>query len=274
MKIAVMGSVTKDHIYIRSQGKEYHQAGGGVYYASMALASLGINVLAMPLLAERDATLLDSFNHPEIDVHPLWTDGTTAYKIVYPTESLDVREKSLLSSAEDHHLQDESLKELATCDAIHISPLSSGEFPTDTYARLRNIFEGLISVDAQGFVNGACVDIAPHLNGNANIIKLDDREAITLTGCNEEGGAIDVISNWNIPEILITKAGRGSTVHSEGENHAIPAYSPRCLIDATGCGDTYAAGYLVKRVQGEDPVEAAHFAARLATKVIEVKGAL
>jgi len=132
----------------------------------------------------------------------------------------------------------------------------------------------MISVDAQGFVNGECIDMAPHLKGNVNVIKLDDDEAITLTGCKGESGAIDLIGDWNIPEILITKASRGSTLHCEGENYKISAYPPQCFVDATGCGDTYAAGYLTKRVQGEDPVKAAHFAARLATKVIEVRGAL
>ncbi|MBT3182787.1 MAG: hypothetical protein HN337_09830 [Deltaproteobacteria bacterium] len=274
MKIAVIGSVAKDHIYIKSQGVEYHQAGGGVYYASMALASLGIEVLAMPLLAEDDISLLDSFDRSGIEMHPLWTEKSSMFKLIYPTEQLDVREKVLLSSAEDHHLSDESLKELATCDGIHVSPLSSREFPADTFERLRKYFDGMISLDAQGFANGDSVDVASYIKDRVDILKLDDDEAKLLADRSTEGEAIEVVKKWNIPEVLITKSSRGSTIYCGDEKCEIPAYPPHLFVDATGCGDTYVAGYLTKRVEDEDPAEAAHYAARLATKVIEVKGAL
>ena len=44
------------------------------------------------------------------------------------------------------------------------------------------------------------------------------------------------------------------------------------VVDATGCGDTYSAGYLYKRLQGANPVEAGKFAAAMCTIKLEHNG--
>jgi sugar/nucleoside kinase (ribokinase family) len=43
-------------------------------------------------------------------------------------------------------------------------------------------------------------------------------------------------------------------------------------VDATGCGDTYMAGYLYQRVRGAAIREAGEFAAAMATLKIEASG--
>jgi len=71
------------------------------------------------------------------------------------------------------------------------------------------------------------------------------------------------LTDWGVKEIVITNGSQGSLIYSDGVFYTIPAYSPKIIVDATGCGDTYMAGYLYKRVNGVDIQESGEFAAAM-----------
>jgi sugar/nucleoside kinase (ribokinase family) len=52
----------------------------------------------------------------------------------------------------------------------------------------------------------------------------------------------------------------------------IPAYAPREVVDATGCGDTYMTGYLYRRALGDSYEQAGKFAAAMSTLKLEKTG--
>ncbi len=64
----------------------------------------------------------------------------------------------------------------------------------------------------------------------------------------------------------------GSLVYADGQFHEIPAYPPHEVVDATGCGDTYAMGYLYMRNQGASYEQAGKFAAAVSTIKLEKSG--
>ena len=72
--------------------------------------------------------------------------------------------------------------------------------------------------------------------------------------------------------MIITLGSRGSVVYHGDVFYSIPAYPPVAVIDATGCGDTYMAGYLYRRSQGATVQEAGEFAAAMATLKIQTSG--
>jgi sugar/nucleoside kinase (ribokinase family) len=61
-------------------------------------------------------------------------------------------------------------------------------------------------------------------------------------------------------------------VFAEGRFYSIPAYKPQRVQDATGCGDTYMAGYLYQRSKGAGIQQAGEFAAAMATLKLGVSG--
>ena len=140
----------------------------------------------------------------------------------------------------------------------------SQEFQEKFYGDARKFFFRIISIDGQGFTQGPKVDVQKLLRGNIDIFKSDDEE-VKIFG---------EITTWEIPEVLITKASLGSTLTFQGETLKIPPYPPQKIVDATGCGDAYIAGYLKKRLEGILPKEAAHFASQIGAKNMEVEGAL
>jgi fructose-1-phosphate kinase PfkB-like protein len=274
MQIAVIGSLTRDRIKIIKSDEEFDQVGGGVYYSSMALASIGTDVLAVPLLAKKDQNLLCEISNRNIKISPQWTSKTTVYQNTYFGDDLEKCEKKFISGVSGFRIADDLIFELKSCDAIHLVPLSGQEFTQDLFSTLRKQFGGTISLDGQGLTRGEIVDSGSLLKGNIDIIKVDNAELLQITGCSNEKSAVSKILNWGIKEIAVTKGSRGSTIYLQKQVFEISSRKPRKIIDPTGCGDVYIAAYLFMRLQGKPVSESANFASELASINIGVKGAL
>jgi adenosine kinase len=74
------------------------------------------------------------------------------------------------------------------------------------------------------------------------------------------------------PTVIVTFGELGSRIYHSGERSDVPAVRPRAVVDPTGAGDGYRAGYLAGLRAGL-PIEAAgRIASLAATYVVEVKG--
>jgi sugar/nucleoside kinase (ribokinase family) len=75
-----------------------------------------------------------------------------------------------------------------------------------------------------------------------------------------------------VKEVIITLGSQGSIVYKGGAFNEIPAFMPKQVVDATGCGDTYMAGYLWKKIAGGTVQESGEFGAAMATWKIQSSG--
>ena len=105
-----------------------------------------------------------------------------------------------------------------------------------------------------------------------HILKANEHETEVLTGCKNPREAALKLANWGVKEVLLTLGSMGSVIYADGEFHEIPAYPPTEIVDATGCGDTYMAGYLYMRNKGASYKEAGCFAAAMCTIKLEASG--
>jgi adenosine kinase len=72
---------------------------------------------------------------------------------------------------------------------------------------------------------------------------------------------------------VVTRSEHGSLVVRREETLAVPAYPIERLVDATGAGDLFAAGFLVGLARGSDYRDAARLGALVAAEVIQHLGA-
>ena len=93
-----------------------------------------------------------------------------------------------------------------------------------------------------------------------------------FTGYKEVKQAAYQLAEWGVKEVLITLGSLGSVIFAEGHFFRIPAYPPKDIVDATGCGDTYVTGYLYMRNKGASYEEAGCFAAAMSTLKLEASG--
>lgn len=74
---------------------------------------------------------------------------------------------------------------------------------------------------------------------------------------------------------VVVKNGNGPlALWSRGRLHDLPAPAPVALVDSTGAGDSFNAGYLAARLAGADPAAAVLAGQRLAALVVQHPGAL
>ena len=105
-----------------------------------------------------------------------------------------------------------------------------------------------------------------------DILKVNEHEMEVLTGQTDIKQAALQLAEWGVKEVLITLGSLGSIIYAEGTFHKIPAYPPKDIVDATGCGDTYATGYLYMRNKVASYEEAGCFAAAMSTLKLEASG--
>jgi sugar/nucleoside kinase (ribokinase family) len=107
-----------------------------------------------------------------------------------------------------------------------------------------------------------------------DLLKAGEQEARELSGEGEVTQAALRLASYGPGEIIITRGSKGSVILSAGKFFYIPAFPAREIIDPTGCGDTYMAGYLYQRLHSGDSASVGRFAAAVATAKLERFGPL
>ena len=161
---------------------------------------------------------------------------------------------------------------------FHLGSLLSDDFSTEVVEYLST--KGRVSIDVQGYLREVRdekvypVDWKDKLKvlKNTYYLKVNETEMETITGLKKPYEAAKLIHAWGVTEVIITLGSEGSLVYVDDTFYEIPAYAPHEVVDATGCGDTYSAGYLYKRLQGANPTEAGKFAAAMCTIKLEHNG--
>lgn len=105
------------------------------------------------------------------------------------------------------------------------------------------------------------------------LVTADDHQA--LFGLASVDDAVRAVQQFTVPELVI-KRGAASTLLRAGQGgwEEVSTEPVQRVVDTTAAGDSFAAGYLSRRLRGATSSEAAAFGNRLAARVIQHPGAL
>ena len=104
------------------------------------------------------------------------------------------------------------------------------------------------------------------------LLTVDDEQA--LFGFSDCAVIFAAYEQIGTPEVVLKRGAEACLIRCEGEHFEVPAQVVERVIDTTAAGDSFSAGYLASRLRGGSPVEAAEAGHRLASRVIQVPGAL
>ncbi len=82
--------------------------------------------------------------------------------------------------------------------------------------------------------------------------------------------AADVMQQ--VDALIVTRAGEGSVIHSQGRTIEVPSAKARAVVDPTGCGDAYRAGLIHGLLRGLDWETTGRVAALMGAIKIENRG--
>lgn len=271
--ICCIGHITNDKI-VTPRSVNY-LPGGTAWYFSYALSKLDVNYLLLTSLAEADMRYVTLLRDKGVQVKVQPGSSTVFFENIYGGNP-DDRTQNVLQTADTF-----SAGQLEGIGAkiFHLGPLLADDISFDFIRALSA--KGRISLDVQGYlrkvVNQKVYPADWPQKQQAlqyvDILKADVAELQALTGCATVTGGAETVARWGVKEVVITDGSKGSAIYAEGQWHTIPAYPPQTIIDATGCGDTYMAGYLYRRIKGDPIQQAAEFAAAMAGLKTAANGA-
>ncbi|HEX5599420.1 MAG TPA: sugar kinase [Hyphomicrobiaceae bacterium] len=101
---------------------------------------------------------------------------------------------------------------------------------------------------------------------------LEDERA--LWGDADEQTTVSRLRGLGVREVAVKLGSRGAFVAAEGVEQLVPADKGLRVVDTTAAGDSFNAGYLAARRAGASSVDAARQGNRLASIVIQHRGAI
>ena len=272
--ICCIGHITKDKIITPRQ--TVYMAGGTSFYFSYAFSHLPQNVSfqLVTKLGEGEMKSVEDMRQAGIDVQVYPSRHTVYFENKYGDNQND-RTQRVLERADPFTVDE--MREV-NAGVYQLGSLLSDDFSTEVVKYLST--KGRISIDAQGYlreVRGEKVypiDWAEkrEILAHTDIIKVNEHEMEVITGLTDPRAAAKCLAEWGVKEVCVTLGSEGSIILAEGKFYDIPAYEPKEIVDATGCGDTYSAGYLWCRAQGMGFEESGKFAAAMCTLKLEHSG--
>lgn len=271
--ICCIGHITLDKIV--TPRMTVHSPGGTAFYFAHAMSSLHAdNFLLVTSLAESEMKAVDDIRALGIEVTVLPSRKSVYFENRYG-EDQNHRTQRVLAKADPF-----TPEGVAGVKAryYHLGSLLADDFSLDIIKALSE--KGIVSVDAQGYLREVRgdkvypVDWSDKLEAlrYIDILKVNEHEAAVLTGATDPRRGAEILAGWGVKEVVLTLGSMGSVILADGHAYEIPAFTPTEIVDATGCGDTYMAGYLYMRNKGAGYEEAGRFAAAMCTIKLQATG--
>lgn len=272
--ICCIGHITLDKIITPKQ--TVYMPGGTSYYFSHGIYHLKdhAHYKLVTSLASSEYQSVNELRAKGINVEVIPSRYTVYFENKYG-ENQNNRTQRVLAKADPFTV--EKLKHLEA-RFFHLGSLLSDDFPLEVIKFMSA--KGILSVDAQGYLREVRGEKVYPVDWEEkrealkyiDILKVNEHEAAVLTGSSDYDEAVHLLHEWGVKEVLLTLGSEGSLIYAENKLYRIPAYPPREVVDATGCGDTYMLGYLYMRNKGTSYAEAGTFAAALSTIKLEKSG--
>ena len=272
--ICCIGHVTKDKIVTPRQ--TVYMAGGTSFYFAYGMNSLPKNVgfELVTKVGDDQKAEVERMREAGIDVRCFDSRHTVYFENKYG-ENSNNRTQRVLAKADPFTVEEVSGLEARV---FHLGSLLADDFSADVVRCLAQ--KGRVSIDVQGYlreVRGENVYAIPWQNkeeilAHTDILKLNEHEMEVIADSKNPRVVAQKIASMGVREVVITFGNYGSLIYADKEFYEIPAYEPRQLVDATGCGDTFSTGYLYMRAQGAGISEAGKFAAAMCTLKLEHSG--
>ena len=274
--VCIIGHVTRDIIRLRRRASN-EMFGGVPYYAGIALQSLGLETAVISKATKTDADeIMAKLQQIGVRTYCSATAATTVFENDYSGDGLEIRDQRVRSVASAFGPRD--LGGLRA-KIFHLGPLTDGEMSVgflEAVSRRR----GRVFLDVQGFLRRIehgqvrMVDWRDKREGldHVDILKANLAEARILSGEEDAERAARAIADLGPAEVVITLGGEGSLLLASGRVYTVPAFRPRTIVDPTGCGDSYSAGYIFCRLRSDDIEAAGRFGAALATLKLQYHG--
>lgn len=214
-----------------------------------------------------------------IEAHIIESPETGGFSLIY-YDDFGNRTLDLLARAADIGAIDKKL--YWDSKAVLIGPIL-GEVSFDEIGTIRQNYDGLMfcdpqgllrSADSEGRISHSKPEGIEQVLGLFDIVKPNELEGKVLTGidCRKDPyEAARIIKSWGPKIVIVTLAELGAVIYDGEQFINIPPYQID-LVDATGAGDTFMAGFTYEYLISGDLRKAGCYASCTSSMMIEDVG--
>jgi sugar/nucleoside kinase (ribokinase family) len=181
-----------------------------------------------------------------------------------------------LAGANSHlSLEDVDFDAIAGADLVHVGGVDVlGDFAGEPLVKVLT-FARSCGVTTSLDVLGPCDErlaerLAPALR-HAQYFLPNADQLRGMTGCSDAAEGAQALRRLGVGCVVATLGAEGSLVSSDQGEASLPAFDVP-VVDTTGCGDAYAAGFIVGVLSGRDEVSAAWLGTAAAAQVAQGLG--
>ena len=278
MELVVVGHLSRDLIITPYARRE--MLGGAPAYAMLAPA---IGAFGAGIVSKVGADFEESYRHDllssGLDLSGLHCEGTQTTRFVNIYDAAGERTQKVEALAPQIRCSD--LMRLGSkARIILFSPLSDNEIEKECFQRARDM-EALTSLDVQGYLRSISQDGLVSLKkwsksdeilSLIDVVKLHESELRMIDDMESESSSVSRILDLGPRIVIVTRDYRGSTIYTRSMAIDIPLVLADSQVDTTGCGDTYAIGFLLEYMRTANAARAGLFAATCSSFNVETMG--
>jgi sugar/nucleoside kinase (ribokinase family) len=271
-----------DELYA-AMGPAREISGGSAANSMASAAALGLDVAFVGQVS--DDQLGDIFAHDMVslgvrfETPPLVSPPPTGRCLIVVTP--DGQRTMNTCAGASHQLRPETLDErlIASASVLMLEGYLWGpELPRQTLVRAIEIARDTRPEVAFTLSESVClpgrrealVEIIG--GGGVDLLFMNDHEALQLTAEHDLDRAIDVLSK-KVGTLIVTRGAKGALGHQDGATIEIAAAPVEQVVDTTGAGDLFAAGFLAARCRGRNLRDCLETGAACAAEIISHFGA-
>ncbi len=277
MEIVVVGHLSRDLLITPSIRRE--TLGGGPAYAMLA-PSIGANDsgIVSKVGDDLEQKYYSILQDAGLDLTGLVQSGSHCTRFVNEYDNQGQRTQRIEHLAPSINAGDLFENHIQS-DIIHFCPLTRIEIDPACFQKAARA-NAMVSLDIQGFSRGVDGNKVisrtwsnpEHIIKHVDVIKTDESELLAATNTDDIQIGMGRFFDLGLKILLLTCERGGSTIYTPDEQIDIPLVLADEVVDTTGCGDTYAIGFLVEYKRTRDLRYAGVFAATCASFNLEEVG--
>jgi len=273
VKVAVIGPVCKDLNIVK--GKAHSQPGGAAYYTGEALACLGVETVVFGTFGNEKAGWLKGFKAGLVHIP---AEGTIRFVNEYPDTGTGARIQRAEIYKNEIKIKDIQPSQLAGLDYLILGPLIYHNISRPLVEELSGYSKLILA--AQGtirYLEGERIvwknpDNVLGMMPFVDYVFLDDNELKFISRRDEISRAARFLQEKGAGKVIVTQGEQGSRIFLEDKDYKITSFPAQEVVDPTGAGDSYLAGFVKALELFDDPSTQGEFAAMTATLSLEREG--
>ena len=276
--LVCVGRVVREMIHFPKEVKG-PVLGSPPAYCSVAAAKQGtVTAIVTKIGPDMPLALLEPIVQAGVDTRGVITsERSTRSELIYDSSgNKEIRYPSMSDSIRPADIPTSFQK----CGLIYICPMDEDVLLEDLGAVVAQGRLSAVDLGGYGGVHMSKVrrqtfsslsQLACDVSAHFTIVKASDEDAASFMGWNNPERAAEMLLDCGPQIVVITLGKDGALVCTSNGKWHIPAV-PGNVVDTTGGGDTFMAGFLCEYLRSGDPLAAARWGCATATHVIGQSG--